>query len=250
MLSASPRHLTLLACLLAAPVLGLASSIAVNGTQPTDTLTYGTSTNGTFNFDYVFGDSDKYDIFGDYSATNPILGPTTIQFNVTAVYEGNKTNTNSKNDVLTIDDLQDYIVPYSLDGMYFEDTAADIGGPIASKSSFSAELFFNGHGLGMLGPFVGPGSSFASSSSDLTGLKSPLDAEFQFTFDFAKGSEVGSFISTVPKSAVPEPGGVISTAIILALGLGFPAFRRSRLHSKDRVTIRIPETRESFILNQ
>jgi hypothetical protein len=234
MLSASRRHLTLLACLLVAPVLGLPSSIDVNGTQPTDTLAYGTTTNGTFNFYYVFANTDKYDIFGDYSATNPIGGPTTIQFTVTAVYEGNQLNTASKNDLLTIDDLQDYIVPYSLDGEYFEDTAADIGGPIASDSSFKSELIFNNQGLGELGPFTGPGSYYESSSQDLTGLSGPLDADFKFKFDFAKGSEVGSFISTVPNSTVPEPGGVIPVAAILALGLGVPAIRRSSLLSKNK----------------
>ena len=227
--SGSFRHFTLLAGFLIAPALGLSSTITVNGiceagTCPTvDTLAFGSSTSGNFNFNLLFGNTDKYNIFGQFAANNPTTGATSIQFNATAVFVGNSTSTSSQHDLLTIDDLQNYTVPHSLDGNYFEDTAASIGGPIAPASSFTAELSYNGNGLGVLGPFTGPGSHFASANRDLLGLTSPLEADFQFKFDFAAGSGVGSFISTVP-----EPGGVVPLTVILAVGLGFPAIRRYR----------------------
>ena len=217
-------------------LLGFASSIVVNGTCEAgtcplvDTLASGSSTSGAFNFDYTFGNTDKYNVFGDYAATNPISGDTTIYFNVTVIYTGNATSTASLNDVFTIDDLQDYTVLTSLDGDYFENSAAGIGGLIASGSSFSAQLSFNGNGLGILGPFTGPGNYYATSDLDLTGLTSPLVADFQFQFDFAAGSNVGSYITTVP---VPEPGSMAPVAAILAFGLCVPAIRRSRLLSKN-----------------
>jgi hypothetical protein len=229
--SGSFRHLTLLAGFLIAPALGLSSTITVNGifceagTCPTvDTLAFGSSTSGSFNFDLLFANTDRYNITGQFSANNPTTGATAIQFNATAVFAGNSTSTSSQHDLLTIDDLQNYTVPHSLNGNYFEDTSAFIGGPIAPASSFSAELSYNGNGLGVLGPFTVPGSNFASASRDLLGLTSPLEADFQFNFDFATGSRVGSFISTVP-----EPGGVVPLTVILAIGLGFPAVRRYRL---------------------
>ena len=236
MLSPPQRHVMLLACLLAAPALGLASSIVVNATceagtcPPVDTLASGGSTSGTFNFNYTFSNTDEYNIFGEYAATNPVSGDSTLQFNVTAVYAGNGTSSASQHDLLTIHDLQDYTVLTSLDGDYFEHSAAGIGGPIASASSFSAQLSFNGNGLGLLGPFTGPGSYDETSDLNLTGLTSPLVADFQFQFDFAAGSNVGSYITTAP---VPEPGGMVPVAAILALGLGLPAIRRFRVLSRN-----------------
>lgn len=226
--SGSLRHFTLLAGFLIAPALGLASTITVNGiceagTCPTvDTLAFGSSTNGNFNVNYFFGNTDEYNITGQFAATNPTTGGTTIQFNATAVFVGNSTSTTSQHDLLTIDDLQNYTVPYSLDGNYFEDTASFIGGPIGAASSLTAQLSYNGNGVGVMGPF-GPGAHSGSANKNLLGMVSPLDADFQFKFDFAAGSGVGSFISTVP-----EPGGVAPIALILAIGLGYQAVRRYR----------------------
>ncbi len=231
--SGSFRYFTFLAALMIAPALGFSSTVTVNGNceagtcPPVDTLAYGSNTSGNFGFDFVFANTDKYNIVGNYAATNPIAGFTTIQFNVTAVYEGNSSSTSSGNDVLTLDDLQNYSVPYSLDGNYFEDTEAFIGGPIASASSFAAQLSFNGNGVGLMGPFTGPGSYSSSMNKDLLGMISPLSADFQMKLDFAAGSKVGSFISTVP-----EPGGVMPLIILLAVGLGFPAVLRHRFSSK------------------
>jgi hypothetical protein len=226
--SGSLRYFTLLAGFLIAPVLGFSSSITVNGIceagtcPPVDTLDFGSSTSGTFSFNFTFGNTDTYNIFGQFAAANPTTGPTAIQFNATAVFEGNTTTNVSQHDLLTIDDLQNYTVPHSLDGNYFEDTASFIGGPIGAASSLSAELSYNGNSVGVLGPF-GPGANFGSANKDLVGLTSPLAADFQFKFDFADGSGVGSFISTVP-----EPGGMAPIALTLAIGLGYQAIRRYR----------------------
>jgi hypothetical protein len=227
--SGSFRHFTLLAGFLIAPALGLSSTITFNGVPTVDTLPVGSSTSGIFDFDYFSPNTDKYNITGNFAANNPTSGPTSITFNATAVFVGNSTSTASQHDLLTIDDKQNYIVPHSLDGNYFEDTAASLGGPIAPASTFTAQLFYDGNGLGILGPFTAPGSNFSSASRDLFGLTSPLEADFRFDFDFAAGSGVGSFISTTSfLASTPEPGGVVSLTVILAVGLGFPAIRRCR----------------------
>ena len=115
MLSPPQRHVMLLACLLAAPALGLASSIVVNATceagtcPPVDTLASGGSTSGTFNFNYTFSNTDEYNIFGEYAATNPVSGDSTLQFNVTAVYAGNGTSSASQHDLLTIHERKGHL---------------------------------------------------------------------------------------------------------------------------------------------
>jgi len=227
MLSARHARFMFLAVFLAAPAGSFASSITLNGTceagtcPPVDTLLSGGSTSNTFNF-MTSVNGDPFDVSGEYSASNPTSGLTTIQVAATALYEG---STPSNSDVLTLDDLQDYTVTGGLSGDYFEQTAASFGGPPAAGSSLSAELFYNGQGVGLLGPFTSAGSQAITKNLTLSGTA--LDADLQITFDFAAGSTNGSFMSTVP-----EPRGVAPVAAILAVVLGIAAMRRSRLSQK------------------
>jgi hypothetical protein len=240
------RHITLLACLLAGAVLGLASSIIVNigtvgalckagtcapSTVP-DTLTSGASTGSTFNFIYVAADNDWYSITGDYSATNPASGETTIKFNVDATYvgHGGVNNTPATGaDTFTITDLQDYDLLSStyftefgtLNGTYSEDTDSDIGGP--AGGSWQAQLFYNGQALPVMGPFTGKASASNAPGTALTGFgsTSTLEADFQFTYFFAQGTPAGAgFTSTAedPMSPTPAPSSLFLVgAGILAL---------------------------------
>ena len=242
MLSAPLRQLMLAACLLSAPILCFGSSIVLNGTTcesgtcpPVDTLASGASVSSTaFAFTYVAGDGDWFGITGNYAAANPASGDTSISFNVNATYEGNggiNGTASAGTDSFTIADLQDYNLAGStyytdygtLNGIYSESTDSGIlGGP--TGSSWQAQLSYNGQSLPVLGPFTGPG--FASNSAALTGFGSAtvLDADYLFTYDFAKGTAAGSGFSSTP-----EPKGLIPVAAVLALCLGLGAFRRARL---------------------
>jgi hypothetical protein len=250
MFSAPQKHFMLLVPFLLAPGLGLASSIVLNngtpgavceaGSCPVDTLSAGGSASGIFSFTYKASDGDWYAITGNYSAANPASGDTSIVFNADAAYEGYEginSTVSQGADTFTIDDLQNYDLSSStyyttygtLNGYYTEDTSSGvIGGP--TGSSWQAELFYNGQALGVLGPFTGPGYASNGSGTALTGFGSAttLDADFQFTYDFAAGTPAGSgFTST------PEPGGLIPVAAILALCLGVPAIRRYRVRSEN-----------------
>lgn len=233
MLSA-PRHFRLLACLLFASGLGLASSITVNGTcdfgtcPATDTLAPGSSIPlTTFNFDVTIN-GDEYDIFGSYSdsnTTNSPSGTTDFGGEVTAEYIGGSPT--GQADDITIDILQDFTVPgtYSLAGTYDEGAFVGISSGAGPGSSYSFQILYNGDSVGLLGPYTTSGTHDSSKDLSLSGTS--LDADAQFTFDFAKGTTTGSYMTTTP-----EPGGIIPIAVILALGLGVPAFRRVRLASK------------------
>jgi hypothetical protein len=243
MLSAPPlRHVMLFACLLAAPSLSFASSILVNGTceagtcPPVDTLASGASTSGIFNLTYIAGDGDWYSLIGNYAATNPASGETGITFNVDATYQGNggvNGTPSAGADTFTISDLQNYNLSASayfatygtLDGYYSDDTYSGvIGAP--TGSSWQAQLFYNGQGLPVLGPFTGSGFASNAPGTALTGFgsTSSLDANFLFTYKFAAGTPAGAgFTST------PEPGGVVPVVAIVALSLGAGAIRRARL---------------------
>ncbi len=248
MLSAPRRHAILLALFLITPALSFASSILVNstceaGTCPSvDTLASGGSASGTFNVIYVAADGDWYDIMGNYGATNPASGETSILFNVEATYEGYDGINNIASvgaDTFTVSDLQDYNLASStyyttygtLNGYYMESTNSGVAGP--AGSSWQAQLFFNGQALPVLGPFTGPGYASNGSGTALTGFgsASTLDADFVFTYDFAKGTPQGAgFTST------PEPGGLVPIAAVLSLCLGIGYVRRSRV-SKNIVVL-------------
>lgn len=229
MLSSSKRYLVLLVCFLAAPAIGLPAALLVNTTcelgtcASPDTLAADTSTSATFDFIYTFANTDMYRVYGDLGASNSTTDGTGIRIDLTAVYLGNAAGGLSANDVLTTDMLQNYTVSGSLDGNYFERSDANISGPIAGDSSFEAQLYYNGNGLGAIGPFVGPGFYSGASDADLSGLTNPLSADFRFIFTFGEGSAPGAMISTV----VPEPGEALPLGIAIVAGLLLPAIRRS-----------------------
>jgi hypothetical protein len=84
----------------------------------------------------------------------------------------------------------------------------------------SAELFFDGQGLGLVGPF-GPGSHYGQNSVNLTGLSNPQDptgntllADYQFTYDFQAGTAPGASASS--PSPVPEPAQTLPVGLALA----------------------------------
>ncbi len=189
--------LFLLSALLA-PVIAQSAAISVNGscelgncTMP-DALNAGDSTSGTFSYLYTFADTDKYTITGSYSASY-LSGSTGISFTAVANYVGNSTNTASSADLLPVDLLQNYHFVGSADGTYSASaTLTQIGD--APGSYTSSQLSYDGNGLGLMGPYFGPGSKLFTSSATLSGLTDPLAADFNYTFFFAAGTP-----------SVPEP---------------------------------------------
>jgi hypothetical protein len=215
MLSASQRHLSLLACFLVAPALSLATTIDVNG----GSIGTGGSTSGNFS---TTVDGGLFDVSGEYAASETGSGPAiTIQVNATAVYEGSTSLAAGYS--FTIDDIQYYtLATLPTTGFYSEN--AGFGGGIGAGSELVADLTYGADSLPTL-TFTSDGSK--STTGPLSGLSSPLEAQGDLTFDFAAGTTKGGYITSTP-----EPGGVIPVAAILLLGLGVPAVRR-RLAAKN-----------------
>jgi len=237
--SKKDRHLRLLACLLFVPVLGSASPICVTGSvcsAPT-TLASGGSTSGTFNLTYVAADGDWFAISGNYQATNPASGDTTIIFNVDAKYVGFRgvnSIASAGADTFTVTYRQDYDLASAnyfvefgtLDGLYVEDTHSSITG--APGGSWQAQLFYNGQALPVLGPFTG--ASFASNGSGtaLTGFgsSSTLDAAYVFTYDFRAGTPAGSGFASTATDTIPPTPAPSSLLLIIVGMLALMLFRR------------------------
>jgi hypothetical protein len=204
----------LVALALAAPGLVLPAALSLNGTcelntcSPVDTLNVGQSTSGAVNFVYTFANGDRYQVSGDYSTGNDAVNGTSISFNPAVFYLGTAASSTapSQADTLTLDFLQNYNFPGSLDGYYFESTTSSVSGPIASDSTYTAQLFYDGQGLGVMGPY-GPGINTGFNQQNLTGLTNPLMADFNFVYSFGAGSDPGSGIASI--SAVPEPASLL-----------------------------------------
>jgi hypothetical protein len=103
--------------------------------------------------------------------------------------------------------------PGTWDGAYTETVPLELYGNVGAGSTVSAELFYGGQGIGLVGPF-GPGYHFAQVTTTLTGLNNDiLPAVFVFNFNFEAGTDTGSGGSGSP---VPEP----CEALPLGLALG------------------------------
>ncbi len=186
-------YLPLVALCFAAPSLCPAAVVTVNGTcelgecASPNILLYGSSTDQSFTFNYTLPNTDTFKITGFYSASSSSSG-TQIKFNVRVLYLGNLTQTPSENDTLTINLLQDYLYPGSLDGTYSYSNHFHIGKYVAPSSTVQTDLFYEDQDVGTIGPFTGPGNFTGSASADLTGLTSPLSANYRYMFFIAAGS--------------------------------------------------------------
>jgi hypothetical protein len=243
MLSGPQRPIILLAFFLITPILTLASSIEVNSVcevgicpLPTNNLAPGSSIPLTnFNFEAVIN-GDTYDFYGTYSAYNTSNSPSGsvgITLDATAVYEGSAPTV--QDDEILLNDLQNNTVPgsFNLNKTYTESLTASFSGTLVKNTSLRGQTFFNGDGLGSFGIFSGAGSNTVVTPLSLTGTI--LDEDMQAVFDFGVGTLPGTSITamgTASLTATPEPAGIIPLAAILALCLGIPAIRRSRLASK------------------
>ncbi len=240
MFSTLKRSSLKLGLIFVAPLLAFPAAIQVNGTcelgncASVDVQADGGSASGSANYLYTFGNGDKYQISGPFSTSNSLANGTTIFFDPAALYMGNSSNASapSQADVLTIDLLQSYNYAGSTVGYYDEDTVSSVTGPIASNSTYQAQLLYNGNGLGVMGPY-GPGTNVGTGEVYLSSLPNPFSADFQFIYSFGAGSDPGALIATVPPgTATPEPASLACVLGGLAT-LAFARFRGNRSPAKN-----------------
>jgi hypothetical protein len=224
----------LAAFLLLLPSAAFAGDIQINGTcvlgtcpppsGTSDALQLGQSI-GPASGSYLltFADTDAYSITWTYSAWYN-AGGTEIIVNPVATYIGASPSVG--NDAIAFNFFQNYYDNSrgSWDGAYTETVPLALLGSVGSGSTVSAQLFYDGQGLGLVGPF-GPGYHFGQNTVNLTGLTaSTLAAEYEFTFDFAAGTLTGASAS----SGIPEP------CQALPLGLALAGLVCSRLGVRRR----------------
>lgn len=190
----------------------------------------------SFDFFFTFANTDEYEISGTYAASYDATNGTVIQVTAIADYVTNGTASASAADVLTLDYLQHYqnVGPGTWDGTYTESVPVTIGANVGAGTSVSADLFWDGQGVGVIGPFTGPGSYYGAASNNLTGLTGAfLDADFQYTFNFAAGAQAGAGVTVPLTSATPEPAQLIPAGLTLSFFV-FTMLRRKAYESRNK----------------
>jgi hypothetical protein len=198
-----------LAALLAAPMIASPAAITLT-VGATTTCEYGNCTNVDTHFPgggatasptVTFTvNGDTYQLLAPFTGMNNSPNGVTFVATPTITYTGATPTAQADN--FTIDFLENFTYPGSTTGTYHEASGAVIEGG-AVGSSFTAQAFYDGTGLGVLGPFTTTGS-FMTAEKSLSGLSgSPLAVDYQFVYDFAAGTTTGGSISA--PSSVPEP---------------------------------------------
>lgn len=215
-----------------------AGAISINSTCEVGNCTdvgsigNGQSTNGSFNFDYMFGDGDTYDISGTYGATYSTIGGSTISIDPTVTYIG--TDPTAGTDTIVFDFYQDYFDPSCCTwaGTYTESVPLEASGNFGAGSRMSGDLFYDGKGVGRVGPFPAPGAYFVTESNNLDFGKdntiATLSADYNFHFRFGKGTDPGADESASP---TPEPATFLLCGSVLVLGSMF-LIRRNKARSQ------------------
>ena len=204
------------------------AAIMVNSTcemgscSSVDSITYGQTAGSSFSFNYTFADGDLYNVAGNWSAS---YGSGGNQLNVifSSTYGGPTASV--ANDSMTFDLLQNIFDSSAgtFNGTYTEHVPTYLSTGVGSASTISAEVFYDGQGVGLIGPF-GVGSNYGQQSAYLTGLTgNTLTEDYRFTLNFGAGTQSGASAA----SATPEPAQAIPLAASL-VGLGFMALRRKR----------------------
>ncbi|MBV8552374.1 MAG: hypothetical protein JOY54_13810 [Acidobacteriaceae bacterium] len=213
-----------------APAIGLSSTVSVNGVCETasctvDTLNPNQGNSGTFSYN-VNVNGDPYQVYGNYSVSNPAGAPSFI-FNASAKYLG--TATLAQNDVLNIAFEQKYLVnPANLTGWYYTTASGTLSGNVGAGSNWQVTPTVNGTSLGTVGPYgpgtnsggvelyFGPGSP--TSTPALTG--NPVDVALDYTYDFTAGTAPGAGgvgFSPTPEPAETLPAGLAFAGIVFVL---------------------------------
>lgn len=220
-----------------APLVMKAGAISVNSNcyvgicSSVDSLSNGQSSSGSFDVPITFVNGDAYDISGTYAASYSTMGGSTINIDPVVSYLGLVPTIGT--DTIDLVYLQDYFDPSCCTwaGTYTESVPLNAHGTFGPGSQMSAQLFYDGVGVGLVGPFTAPGSYFVSKSSNLDfgsrNTESTLEAEYDFHFVFAPGTAPGS-----GQSATPEPAPLVLCGLgLLLLLLGVA--RRNRLNISE-----------------
>ena len=209
------------------PLLGMSAAVQINTvcygpgscTAPantTDAVSNGKPVSGTFNQNVTVG-SDLYKVSASYAASYNGSSES-LSFNPTVTYIGAASV--ATNDTVKIDFFQDIYDPTP--GPFSASTQTEsIPLNIPNGATGSGQLFFNGTGLPLVGPF-GPGVYNINNSQAFGAVNSSyLGYDYQFTFTFAAGDPTG----TSSSSTTPEPSQFIPAAVALA---GFALYVRRR----------------------
>jgi hypothetical protein len=173
---------------------------------------------------YTFGNGDAYDVSWTYSAEYNSNG-TELSVDPTVTYVGSSPSVGD--DSLEFQYFQNFYDAGPWNGTYTEIIPLYLSANAAGGSTVSGQLFYDGQGIGLIGPYP-PGNYSGMNSANLSGLTDPtLSADFQFYFDFAEGSTNGASASAASSSA-PEPAQTWPTAIFLLVGVYYRFVWRRR----------------------
>ena len=207
------------------PLAMQAGALSVNSTcyvgdcTNVDSLSNGQSTAGSFDVNYTFGDGDTYIISGTYNASYSTLGGSTIGINPVVTYTGSDPTAGT--DTIVLDFYQDYFDPSCCTwaGTYTESVPLNATGSFGPGSQMSGELFYDGVGVGLVGPFPAPGSYFVSESSNLdfgaNDTAATLAADYNFQYTFGEGTQPGAGETGVSATAEPVSSLLCGSALMM-----------------------------------
>jgi hypothetical protein len=207
----------------ALPLLGASATVQINGVcvngscSPTP-VTYGAGNNQTGStYNGITVGSDAYATATSFGVGVAADGSTYINFYPAVAYVGSAPSTSA--DTVTVNLLASIYdaAASNWNGTYTEHVPLIV----ATGSSASGELYVDGQGVGLVGPY-GAGTWDVSNSATLTGITgSTLNYSFDFIFTFAPGTLPGA----ASLSPTPEPATLLPAALGL-MGFGLMAFRR------------------------
>jgi hypothetical protein len=207
------------------PAFGFSTTVSINdqcqsgASCSADTLNAGGSTGSTLNTIYTFANGDQYFVTGMYGASYT-GGTVTIAPDPTAQYLGNIANktATSQPDILTFNFFQNFnYTSGSPDGYYFYYAQSDTTGGIASNSSYTVNLSWNGQQIGASTYGVGYSGTKLFNQKDYAGLTNPLEGDYFISFFFGAGSDPGATFETV----TPEPSSILLLSLGGLIMLGF-----------------------------
>ena len=222
---------------LAAPITMRAAAISINSdcivgdcTTP-DSLSNGQSTSGVFNANINFLDGDTYNVSGNYSASYSTLDGSTISINPVVTYTGAAPSLGA--DTIHLAALQNYFDTSCCTwaGNYTESVPLAAQGSFGPGSQMSAQLFYDGVGVGLVGPFAAPGTYFQTVTTALDfgaeDTSDTLAADYEFDFTFGPGTLPGAGEDAV---TTPEP------ASFALCGLGLLAMTWGVYRRKESIS--------------
>jgi hypothetical protein len=192
-----------------------------------DTLNSGSSTGSSLANIWTMPNGDQFYVSGTYGASY-YSGTVNIAANPSVQYLGNIANhaAPSMGDILTFNFYQNYnYTDGSADGYYYYYAQSNTSSGVASGSSYTINLGWDGQFIGSSVWGTGFSGTNLFNQKLLTGLVTdPLAADEFISFYFAPGSDPGAFFATI----TPEPSSVLLLCIggLAIFGFAFKGARR------------------------